>query len=74
MTALIALVAICLLAAGLAMGILAVVALAVHREERNLTLAPAAPVPLTRAGRWLTGLYVRGPRRTHTNDQEQALA
>ena len=74
MTALIALVAICLFAAGLATGILAVVALAVHREERNLTLAPAAPDPLTRTGRWLTGLYVRGPRRTHTNDLEQALA
>jgi hypothetical protein len=74
MTALIALVAICLFAAGLATGILAVVALAIHREERNLTLAPAAPDPLTRAGRWLTGLYVRCPRRTVTGDREQALA
>jgi hypothetical protein len=45
MTALIALVAICLFAAGLATGILAVTALAIRREERNLTLARAAPTP-----------------------------
>jgi hypothetical protein len=74
MTALIALVAICLFAAGLAAGIVAVVALAVRREERNLTLTRAAPDPVTCTGRWLTGLYVRAPRRTVTDDREQALA
>jgi hypothetical protein len=74
MTALIALVATCLFAAGAATGILAVVALAIRREERNLTLARAAPDPVTRTGRWLTGLYVRAPRRTVTDDREQALA
>ncbi len=74
LTALIALAAICLFAAGLATGILAVAALAIRREERNLTLARAAPDPLTRTGRWLTGLHVRTPRRTLTGDREQALA
>ena len=74
MTALIALLAICLFAAGLATGILAVVALAIRREERNLTLTRAAPDTVTRTGRWLTGLYVRAPRRTATGDREQALA
>ena len=74
MTALIALVAICLLAAGLTAGILAVVALAIRREERNLTLTRAAPGPLARTGRRLTGLYVRAPRRTLTDDRDQALA
>ena len=74
MTALIALVAICLFAAGLATAILAVAALAIGREERNLTLARAAPDPLTRTGRWLTGLHVRAPRHTVTGGREQALA
>ena len=74
MTALIAPVAICLFAAGLATGILAVAALAIRREERNLTLTPAAPDPLTRTGRWLTGLHVRAPHRTTTTGREQALA
>jgi hypothetical protein len=74
MTALIALLAICLFAAGLATGILAVTALAIRREERNLTLARAAPDPLSRTGRWLTGLHVRAPRRTLTSGREQALA
>ncbi len=74
MTALIALVSICLFAAGLATGILAVVALAIRREEHNLTLAHAAPDPLTRTGRWLTGLDVRGPHHTVTGGPEQALA
>lgn len=74
MTALIALLAICLFATGLATGILAVAALAIHREERNHTVARAAPDPLTRTGRWLTGLHVRAPRRTVTAGREQALA
>ena len=74
MTALIALVAICLFAAGLAAGILAVVALAIRREEHNLTLARVAPDPLTRTGRWLTGLDVRGPHRSVSGGPEQTLA
>jgi hypothetical protein len=73
MTAVIALVAACLFAAGLATGILAITALAIRREERNLTLAPAAPDSLTRTGRCLTGLHVRAPRRTITGSRDQAL-
>jgi hypothetical protein len=72
MAALIALVAICLFAAGV-VGIIGVVAVAIRREERNPTLTSRAPDNVTRAGRWLNGLYVRAPRRTATGDQEKAL-
>jgi hypothetical protein len=61
MAALIALVAVCLFAVGVAAGIIGVVAVAIHREERNLTLTSAAPSQVARAGRWLNGLYVRAP-------------
>jgi hypothetical protein len=73
MAALIAVVAICLFAAGVGTGIIGVATLAIRREERNLTLTGAAPDTLTRAGRWLTGLSVRTPRRTATGDRERAL-
>ena len=66
MAALITLVATCLFAAGAGTGIIAVAALAIRREERNLTLTSAAPDTVSRAGRQLTGLYVRAPRRTAT--------
>jgi hypothetical protein len=72
MAALIALLAICLFASGAAAGIIAVVAVAIRREERNLTLTGAAPGPVARAGRWLNGLYVRAPRRTTTGDRNKA--
>ena len=61
MAALIALLAICLFAAGAAAGIIAVVAIASRREERNLTLTSDAPGQLASAGRWLNGLYIRAP-------------
>lgn len=61
MAALLALLAICLFAAGAAAGIIGVVALAIRREERNLTLTSAAPGQVASAGRWLNGLYVRAP-------------
>jgi hypothetical protein len=73
MTALIALVAICLFAAGVGTATLGVAALAIRREERNLTLTSAAPDALSRAGRWLTGLSVRAPRRTATGHRDKAL-
>jgi hypothetical protein len=73
MAALIALVAICLFAAGVVAGIIGVVAVAIRRDERNLTLTSAAPDNVTRAGRWLNGVYVRAPRRTATGDREKAL-
>jgi hypothetical protein len=74
MAALIAVVAICLFAAGVAAGIIGAVAIAIRREERNLTLTSQAPDNLTRAGRWLNGLSVRAARRTATGDRQKALA
>jgi hypothetical protein len=61
MVALIALVAMCLFAAGVLAGIIGVVAVAIRREERNLTLTSDATDTVTRAGRWLNGLHVRAP-------------
>ena len=61
MAALIALLAVCLFAGGVAAGIIGVVAVAIRREERNLTLTSSAPGQVASAGRWLNGLYVRAP-------------
>ncbi len=71
MAALIALTAVCLFAAGALAGIIGVVAVAIRREEGNLTLTSKAPDNVTRTGRWLTGLHVRGPRRTAACDREK---
>ena len=71
MAALIALAAVCLFAAGALAGIIGVLAVAIGREERNLTLTSQAPDTVTRTGRWLTGLHVRAPRRTAAGDREQ---
>ena len=49
------------LAAGAAAGIIGVAAVAIRREERNLTLTSDAPGQVASAGRWLNGLYVRAP-------------
>ena len=73
MAALIALVAICLFAASVVAGIIGVVAVAIRREERSPTLTSQAPDSMTRAGRRLTGLYVRAPRRAATGDRKKAL-
>jgi hypothetical protein len=72
MAAVIAL-AICLFAAGVVTGVIAVASVAIRREERNLTLTSEATDNVTRAGRWLTGLYVRAPRRTAAADREKTL-
>ena len=72
MAALIVLAAICLFAAGAIAGITGVVAVAIRREDRNLTLTGQAPGTVTRAGRCLTGLHVRAPSRTATGDREKA--
>jgi hypothetical protein len=60
MAALIALAALCMFAVGVVAGITGVAVVAIHREERNLTMTRATPDNVTRAGRLLTGLYVRG--------------
>ena len=62
MAALIALAAICLFAAGALAGITGVVAVAIRREDRNLTLTSQAPGTVTRAGRRLNRVARPGPR------------
>ncbi len=56
MTALIA-SAISLFAAGACTGIIAVVSLAIQREDKHLTLTSEATSTITRAGRLLTGAH-----------------
>jgi protein-S-isoprenylcysteine O-methyltransferase Ste14 len=71
MAALIALAAIGLFAAGVVAGIIGVVSVAIRREEKNLTLTSGATDHVTRAGRWLNGLHVRGLHRSAA-DRETA--
>jgi hypothetical protein len=66
----IALAAISLFIAGGITGIVAVVSVAIHREERSLTLTREATDNVTRAGRWLNGVGVRAPLRAGTADPE----
>jgi hypothetical protein len=73
MAALIALAALGLFAAGVFAGVLGVVSAAIRREEKHLTLTSEATGTLTRAGRWLNGVYVRAPRRTAAADRDTAL-
>jgi hypothetical protein len=73
MAALIALAVIGLCAAGVFAGIVAVVSMAVRREEKNLTLTSEATSTVMRAGRWLNGVYVRAPRCPDAAEKEKAL-
>ena len=70
MTALIALAAIGVFAAGIVAGIIGVVSVAIRREERKFTLTSGAPDNVTRAGRLLNGVYVRAPHRTAAADRQ----
>lgn len=70
MAALIALVAIGLFASGAIAGIVAVVSVAIRREERKFTLTSQAPDNVTRAARLLNGVYVRAPHRTAAVDRQ----
>jgi hypothetical protein len=63
MASLIVLAAIGLFVAGVIAGIIGVVSVAIHREEKILTLTSAATDPVTQAGRWVNGMHVRAPRR-----------
>ena len=72
MAALIAFAAIGLFAAGVFAGIIGLVTVAIRREERNLTLTSEATDSVTRAGRWLNGVYVRAPHRTAAADRVTA--
>ncbi len=62
MTPMIALAAIALFAAGAVAGIIGLVSLAIRREEKNHTLTSEATGPVTLAGRWVNGVYVRALR------------
>jgi len=46
-------------AAGIVAGVIAVVTVAIRREERNLTLTSGPTDTVTQAGRWLNGVGVR---------------
>ena len=70
MTALIAFTAIGLFAGGACTGIIGVVSVAIRREDKHLTLTSEATGHVNRAGRWLTGVHVRAPRRSAAADQE----
>ena len=63
MTSLIALAAIGMFVAGMIAGIIGLVSVAIRREEKSLTLTSAATDPVTQAGRWVNGVYVRAQRR-----------
>jgi hypothetical protein len=73
MAALIALAAIGVFAAGIFAGVIAVVSVAIHREEHNLTLISGATDAVTWAGRSPNGVHVRAPRRTSAADRTTAL-
>ena len=74
MAALIALATIGVLAAGVFAGIVAVVSVAIRREEHNLTLTSGPTDTVTRAGRWLNGVGVRAPHRSAPAGRETTLA
>jgi hypothetical protein len=74
MAALIALAAIGLFAAGIFAGVIAVVSIAIRREERNRTLASGPTDAMTWAGRGLNGVYVRAPGSAPAADTTTALA
>jgi hypothetical protein len=72
MTALIALTATGVFAAGVVAGIIGVVTAAIRWEERNRTLTSGPTGYLTVAGRWPNGVCVRTPR-TPAADRTTAL-
>jgi hypothetical protein len=71
MAPLIALTAISLFAAGVIAGIIGMVSVAICREEKNFTLTSEATDPVTQAGRWVNGVYIRAPRRRRPADRRQ---
>jgi len=74
MAPLIALTAISLFAAGVIAGIIGMVSVAICREEKNFTLTSEATDPVTQAGRWVNGVYVRAPRRADVDRRTVASA
>jgi hypothetical protein len=74
MIVLIALAAAGLFAAGATAGIIGVVAVAIRREEKNLTLTSGATDNVTLAGRRLNGVYVRVPHPAGAASRRAAVA
>ena len=74
MTALIAFTALGLFTAGVVAGIIGLVSVAIHREEKDLTLTSGATGHVTRAGRRLTGVGVRAPHGPAAAGRETTLA
>jgi hypothetical protein len=64
MTVQIILAALGLIAAGVTIGIIGLVSVAIRREEKNFSLTSETVDHVTRAGRWLNGVYVRCPCRS----------
>ena len=65
-----ALAAIVVLIAGVIAAAIGMVSVAIHREEKNLTLTREAPDQLTSAVRWLNGVYAHVPRPTVANREK----
>jgi hypothetical protein len=59
MTVSITLTAISLFVAAVLTGLIAMMSVAIRKEDKNLTLAAMAPGNLTRMARRLTGVHVR---------------
>ena len=72
MAALIALAVIAVLAAGAFAGIVGMVSIAIHREEKNHTLRAEATGTVMRVGRWLNGVHIHAPRGKAA-DREKTL-
>ncbi|HEV2372390.1 MAG TPA: hypothetical protein VGS19_09480 [Streptosporangiaceae bacterium] len=61
MAVLIALAVTGLFSTGVITAIIGVLSVAILREDKNLTLTREAPDTMTRAARWVNGVYSRAP-------------
>lgn len=61
MTAVIAVAVLVIFIIGMIVGVVILVSVASHREDKRLRLSREAPDRTTLAGRYLTSLYVRRP-------------
>ena len=61
MTAIVVVAIVIIFVFGMIIGIVLLVSVASHREDRRLRLSREAPDRTTLAGRYLTSLYVRRP-------------
>jgi hypothetical protein len=61
MTAIVVLAIVIIFVFGMIVGIVVLVSVASHREDKRLRLSVEAPDRTTLAGRYLTSLYVRRP-------------